>query len=103
MCYVYDVCSICVSIRVTRAGYTLCVHMHVSLCVGEYVRTAWLLEFSPPQNVTPGRLHVGAVATIRPLFHDFSQGPAMLTLHLGQQNRPVRPWTVSPSGPRLLW
>lgn len=38
MWYVYDVCSICVSIRVTCAGYTLCVHMHVSLCVGEYVR-----------------------------------------------------------------
>lgn len=38
MWYVYDVCSMCVSIHVTHAGYSLCVHIHVSLCVGEYVR-----------------------------------------------------------------
>lgn len=39
MWYVYDVCSMCVT-YVTHAGYILRVHVHVhvSLCVEEFVR-----------------------------------------------------------------
>lgn len=108
MLYVYEVCSMCVSIRVTRAGYTLCVHVHVSLCVGEYVRKDSLApRVLPILECDTWKAPCGGCGIIRPLFHDFSQGPADAHTAPGvraqlQQNRPVRPWTASPSGPSLL-
>lgn len=69
--YVYDVCSICVCMHVTCAECVLCVHVHVSLCVGGYARK---YNLAPPWHVTPGMLHGGAVATFRPLFHELLPG-----------------------------
>ena len=58
----------------TGSMYAACACAHVPVWEDMQERTTWLPGVLPTWTVTSGSLHVGAVATVRPLFHESLPG-----------------------------